>query len=575
MADNPLSCPLKRWGTWGSAADLLLLAAVWILSVILVNPRGDFPLGDDWSYSLAVRRLLNEGGFFPTGWTQMTLITQVLWGALFCKIWGFSHFVLRASTLLLGGVGVFCAYFLLRLVKASRFASVLAALVLAANPMYFLLSNTFMTDVPFTVLFTLTALLFIQALRVESRTPLVLATALLLPTILLRQLGLVLPMAFVPAYLKKRGVSLPSVVWAGLPLVAGVGSLTGFQAYLRATSRIPKLYEACNQKFIEAISGDPVHLFRLVGGTTFVIVLYVGLFLLPFLVMVLPAWWKAVTRKTAVFGVALFGVFVLVAAYRTLWAGHLMPLSYNTLWTGGVGRFTLYDTCHVQAHHEPAFPHGVWAAVTGISILGGGLFVVYALFALMGVFARYRNARLDAPEAIVLFLFLVFPMYCLPGVAIGFYDRFLIPLIPLICVAVSVPVLAHMPSGRLSGLNVSALVMIFLGLAFSVASAHDWLAGNRTRWRALHALMDHDHIPPAEIDGGLEFNGWYLYDPNYTPSPRKSWWWVHKDTYALTLGTLDGFEVVREYPYRRWVPPFKATFYVLRRAPARPGDAPE
>jgi hypothetical protein len=146
-------------------------------------------------------------------------------------------------------------------------------------------------------------------------------------------------------------------------------------------------------------------------------------------------------------------------------------------------------------------------------------------------------------------------------------------LIPLICVAVSLPVVAHVPSGRLSGLNVSALVMIFLSLAFSIASAHDWLAGSRTRWLALRTLMDQDHVPPAEIDGGLEFNGFYLYDPNYTPSPGKSWWWVHNDTYALTLGTLDGFEVVREYPYRRWVPPFKATFYVLRRTPASPGDA--
>lgn len=37
----------------------------------------------------------------------------------------------------------------------------------------------------------------------------------------------------------------------------------------------------------------------------------------------------------------------------------------------------------------------------------------------------------------------------------------------------------------------------------------------------------------TEIDGGFEFNGWYLYDAAYKSTPPKSWWWVHQDTYMV------------------------------------------
>ena len=64
--------------------DLLAIAAVWCVSVIITNPLGDFPLNDDWSYGLTVKHLIETGNFRPCGWTAMPLITQVLWGALFC-----------------------------------------------------------------------------------------------------------------------------------------------------------------------------------------------------------------------------------------------------------------------------------------------------------------------------------------------------------------------------------------------------------------------------------------------------------------------------------------------------------
>ena len=75
--------------------DLSVLLAVWLWFCWLIGMHGDFPLNDDWSYSIAVQRLLDEGSFRPTDWTSMPLLTHTLWGALFCIPNGYSAEALR------------------------------------------------------------------------------------------------------------------------------------------------------------------------------------------------------------------------------------------------------------------------------------------------------------------------------------------------------------------------------------------------------------------------------------------------------------------------------------------------
>src|SRR5712692_3184073 len=62
---------------------VITVSCVWLLMVLLVNPAGEFPLNDDWSYSRAVQSLVEHGRLELTGFTSMPLIAQVLWGALF------------------------------------------------------------------------------------------------------------------------------------------------------------------------------------------------------------------------------------------------------------------------------------------------------------------------------------------------------------------------------------------------------------------------------------------------------------------------------------------------------------
>src|SRR5262249_41975781 len=148
---------------------MMLLCLIWVLAAIAVNPVGDFPLNDDWAYGSAVRTLLEEGDLRFSDWTATNLIAQVLWGAMFCLPTGFSFTALRVSTLVLGLIGVVATYGLLREARAREGLSLFAALVLAFNPIYFSLSFTFMSDVPFVAIAAASSWLCTIGLRRDSR----------------------------------------------------------------------------------------------------------------------------------------------------------------------------------------------------------------------------------------------------------------------------------------------------------------------------------------------------------------------------------------------------------------------
>jgi len=142
----------------------LSLIFIWIIMISVINPMGDFPLNDDWSYGRAVKTLLEKGRLQFTDWTGMTLIAQVLWGYLFCLPLGFSFTALRISTLTLGMAGILGTYGLLKESGTGPRTAFLGAMVMAVNPLYYSLSFTFMTDIPFFTLGMLSLYFFIQGI---------------------------------------------------------------------------------------------------------------------------------------------------------------------------------------------------------------------------------------------------------------------------------------------------------------------------------------------------------------------------------------------------------------------------
>ena len=65
------------------------LLILFILSEFIVNPIGNFPLNDDWTYGKAALYLLNTGEINIGDFAAMTMWTHVVWALPFMKIFGF------------------------------------------------------------------------------------------------------------------------------------------------------------------------------------------------------------------------------------------------------------------------------------------------------------------------------------------------------------------------------------------------------------------------------------------------------------------------------------------------------
>jgi len=545
---------------------MCVIACAWGLASVLANPVGDFPLCDDWSYGRSVVSLLGTGHLRFTGWVSMPLVVQTVWGALFCLPFGFSFTALRLSTLVLGMVALLAVYGVLREAGARRDLAVLGSLTFGLNPLFLLLSYTFMTDVPFCALMALSLLLFMRGTRRRKPFETAGGVAVACAATMIRQVGLVVPLVFAVGHLARHGMGRRSLAVALLPIAIAGALLGGYRAWLEGTHGLPAGYDVQALRLLNTLRGPLPSVLAAFCKRGAVALVYLGLFLLPVLV-------PLVLRRRAVLGErrggrgfwvnAVPAAFFVIAAGWVLVSGRAMPLSDNILSSAGLGPATLRDEFILHLHHLHEFPRPMWVAVTFASIGGGALLLTIVLPALGGWWHLGR-ARQPGPAGWVgLSMAVGAAVYFVPLGIAGYFDRYLIPLVLLVMVVVVAVTGAEARIGT-RGVVASASLLVLFG-TFSVSATHDYLAWNRARWRAARDLVEGARVSPSLIDGGFEFNGWYGYDPAYRQSTAKSWWWVRDDEYLIPFGAVRGYGEIRRYRYRHWLPPGEGAILVLRR----------
>ena len=577
---NPGSSFLKAGG-W---TDLLVLTALWCLAIILVNPIGNFPLNDDWSYGLTVKFLHEHGDFRPAGWTCMTYISEALWGDLFCLPAGFSFTAVRFSTITISWIGLLGFYVLIRQLGQPRRMAFACALLLAFNPLYFALSNSFMSDVPFTTMAIFSLLLYVRYFQTESIATLAIALGMTIVATLCRQLGMAMPLAFTITLLLKRGFQRHNLVRALTPSVVTIGVWVGYNHWLKASGRMPAIYNEETDKLLQIVGRPwtvPLHLAHHGWNA----LMYLGCFLLPLLLLLLPAGKRLIAAWWAK---AALGVFAVWSLARFVAKPGLMPVHGNVLDPHGIGPLLLQDTQLLNLPHVTPLPKVFWAGITALSLIGAGLLLVLCARFLVNLctqptkpessdsssglqptLAKWANIcrnQLESTDHTIAVFFLVCALiYVAPLVIAGFFDRYLIPLIVLL-VAFLVTTMRDVDTHARPWQRYAFMLLLLGSAAYAVAGTKDYLAWNRTRWVAL-ADLQHNGVAPQSIDGGLEFNAWYFYDPNYKPNGNKSDWWVIDNQYLLSFGDMAGFTEFKEYDYRRWLPPSHGKILVLKRNP--------
>lgn len=519
------------------------LCFLWILGILYVNPEGNFPLDDDWAYAKPVKSFIDQGHLAFIGFPAMTLIGHTLWGILFCKLFGFSFTVLRFSTLVWGLLGILATFHLLKSFQTSILFAFLTTLLISFNPLYFSLSYSYMTDVPFYALSVIAILFFFKELETPNVRYYSIAVLFSIWATSIRQPGLVYPFAFA-VIISAKDRNFKRVVYACLPFLLTLGCLAFYEFYLRYQIGYQKNFPNQNITFFTTLFYHPLSVVARQLAVNTKIALYVGLYLLPCSLLLLPRL-TLFKKHPKAFLTSCFAISCLPLLFLEL-QGKSMPFDGGNILTNlGVGPALLND--HEMLKVLPfGIPVILWKGVTLLSFFSFLLLLTFLLEKAM----KLQYVLLTPTYLPFLYMIVCIGAYIPIVTMLSFYDRYTLPILLFALVMLFT---FQMP--LFSSLKNSYLLAAFLlpFAFFSMASTSTYLNWNRARWQAVEELVNDRNISTKEIDGGFEVNGWYNYNAAFkadTVKNDKPFWWVYEDTYTITFSPLAGRRVVEKYPYR-------------------------
>ncbi len=522
--------------TPSDALPPLALLLAWLAAVWVVGIYGNFPLNDDWQYAWPVQQLLERGVLEMQGFFAPNIILQVGWGYLFCAAaGGFDFEWLRLSTLVLALSGGIVLFMQLRRWGIMPAWSALGAAILLFNPLYFSLSFTFMTDVPFLAVVLLSLYAFER--HINTRSPGALAAACLfaVAAYLIRQPGIVL----LPAYglwqvWEQRG-KRRSIALALLMTASAVAVYFAYERLGKPRLGIGENFVPVSGAYMEALRSAPLAWAAELGRKAVKTWIYLGFFglpLLPFLGQAIRR--SGLLRRRAAFMLLAANLFLLAFLH---YAGKIFPFGGNILYNFGLGPELLADVYTFGLPNTPRLPEWIRYAVQGLSQLSATALLW------VGV-ANWRELQ-AGQRRFFRFLIVVNVLY-LPLMSItSFFDRYVL-------LHIASMMLWLLPHVRKPARVWTAWAPLMFMTAFSIAATRDYLEWNRARHVAWNWLQEQG-VSIRETDAGYEYNGWYNFHKNRIPAPGRSFWWVTDDAWMIAFGGAPGYEVVREFPFRRWL----------------------
>jgi len=555
---------VRSLSPWRAAAVLI---AVQIALFAVIEPRGEFPLNDDWAYAHSVQWLLSEHRVHVSDWAAMNLLPQTLAGGATASVFGFSFTALRHLTQLVALSASAAMLWLFRTAGLTPAQALLAAVAVAITPWWIALANSFMTDFYAIALALPAAALYLRALQSGRQTDagaLIAAVAFSVLGVLQRQVVLVLPFAFGCAWLAARAADTPHSLrsprnWAlaVAPLAASVLAIAMYKAYLISGPGLPTAQQQIEGRLLPMLGrllvGDPFNWLwsaKLVSS----LVGFIGLVAAGFAIVLLGRGGGTMRQRA---WVMICAGTLIVLVLTGLWVPPFRPGQLIT--ATGLGPYSLFDVLGRLERDLPTPPPELFWRACGIAAaFGAGAFLV-------AIAVTARNCwRERGRDPRPFFLLVVVLSYLLPFAITDYIDRYLLFVLPFILLLLhDVFGLPRMPA-RHAIVAAGGIVLSVLGL-LSVAATHDYFAWNRARWAAIGEAGHRGAIPDT-LDGGFEYDGFYRFQllPQLA-LPGKSWWWVKDDKYCVSFEPRQGYATVQSWNVRAWLPTTPRQVLLLER----------
>ena len=464
------------------------IIAVIVLTYVFLFliPPQNFPINDDPIFYLSVKNYVQGGSIWVHPYVTPTFILQDIYGIIISKIFGLSHKVLMASTMVIAGICVIATYFLLRSFFSKGFA-LIGSMILLTNPIFYNLSHSFMTDVPALTFTALSIFAIFRGIIDKKDSYLFIGSLLAILSFMIRQTAII-PIAGVFMYLiLKKELNAKKIMALGLlPIIIIFIWSYGYYFVHGPSSNITLDNE------VSFMLDNWIHL----PYVLFKIVTYIGFFFFPagFVYMLN---YNRVLRdflnlsKSKIIPILAVILSMLVPIYKFIAnKRYIMPFGANIIepeWLGPV---------YVAGTKGNLFPDFLWIPITLLSFITIFCIFLYAL-------------KLPEENKYKLLLCIT-SSYALMSLHIYHLDRYYLPI-----VVVFIPIVIFSLKDLKFGKEGLILMILIFG-TWSFYGTYDYFSWNSARWNAIEYLLDQG-VPVDAIDGGIEYNLLnFLYNPPFS-----------------------------------------------------------
>lgn len=559
------------------------------VAVLLTHPVLEMGINDDWSYTKTAFDFARTGHIVYNGWGSPTLGWQILWGALFAKLSGYSFTATRLSTLPFAFGAPYLLYLILARFGASSWNAAIGSLTLGLSPMFIPLAASFMTDVPAVFCILLCLYMCQRAVQAPSDRSaiawLCAAAACNVVDGTIRQIVWLGSLVMVPsaAWLlrkRRRVVSATACIWV-LSLVPIVACGRWFQ---KQPYTVPL-------NIWEPPARDLLSLNLIVQMTLFFLTLAV--FSLPLLISFVHRIWEDKQCRRAA-----------VTMMLCIAAGLILPITSPVMrWMLGtwlpdiVGKYGMHSYPELSPR-QITLTEPVQIILTFCTLLAAGSLCMVVLYQRRHI-ARQSDSTdgdtsnlraawaLSAPFALSYGATLM-----LRAMHHGLFDRYIIPILPI---AIILSTLCYQGRSGYRFPRLSSATLIVFGV-YGVAATHDYFSAERARLSAAQQ-MERAGIPRHLIHGSAEYDAWTQLEasghmnhqgiktpadayqaPEYVPrapkecrSPLAAFIPAVHPEYFVVFQSSPCFDSTSfsPTPYRAWLPPFSRSVYIQKQKPGR------
>ncbi len=523
----------------------ILLILIFVIATAIVYPFVEIGLTDSWRYAYPVKSLLEGRGYELGAHFAPNLFLQVFYGYLFGSITGFSFTALRFSTLV---VSIFLSILIFNYLKRIQIADKIAlviTLLIVFNPLFFNLTYSFMTDIPFLFLSLLSFWFFRKFYNNKQIQTYIIALLFSTSAFLIRQPAILYPLVFITIYVifnirdkKNRLLFLFTVLYS-----VGIWIVTNF---VKSEISPEGKYVSVASEYIDILSTNPLYFATEIFKKFYKAIIYIGLFSLPLIPFLLKRLIKMLAKNRWVdVGIFVFNATMLFFMFR---ADKIFPFGGSVIYDVGLGPATLKDIFVLQLDHVPTLPAFFWIALTFTGQIAGS----YMILNLAIFIIKKKNIFLIA-------LILTLIAYLASMSITSFFDRYLLlPSVAFILIVV------ELDEFKTAQRLIFSRLLIIPFIWFSVIATSDYFSWNRAREQAFIQLQNKGENIKS-IDAGMEYNGWFNYKHNYKEIPDKSYWWVTDDKYILTFGDIPNYQKTDSVAFFRLMQMKHSYIYTLKR----------